>query len=489
MAPADLTGRRLGRYTRPMHTPPRRSSPSRGGPCCVSLLASLAAACAPAGHPPVDEGLETDGPGAAGETDETASVDTSTVDDTADRVDTDLPSAAGCGAWVEDYTYVVPFAPTAAWNVPVCDLQPWEHSDDYAGRFWRFSFDRDADPAVDDPRRRNHDVLFGFEAENDFALPVYDAADATTTRRVRVRAGWGGTNLAPTDTVPWNPAWKAMRGSDASLVILDHVTGREWDLWGVVQKDANGLYNDSQCWLNVAGYSATTDLCVGSAHLVEDPSGAVADFRTYAGNHPSRGVQIQHYAMLTQPEEVAAGEIRHALMMGVSNTLFGPPCTPAELGTSAAGSTCGFALAPAGGLEWGVPWKASPYSEQEQRERSIPEGMRLALRLTDGEIDAWLDERGYTGTKRQTARVFAVALRDYGWFITDTGGSAPWSVSGGANPATAAKWRDLGVDGNGRDLLHGLVTEERLWVVEPATNHCASGAPSHHACPAAVTGY
>ncbi|MCA9572047.1 MAG: hypothetical protein KC656_29615, partial [Myxococcales bacterium] len=320
---------------------------------------------------------ETDGAGDVGDT----SVGRADTDVEAPG-DTDLPVDTApvprCGARVLPYAHDVPFGPGAAWNVPVCDLDPWEHSDTYAENFWRYSFDRDADPDVDDPRRRDHDLLFGLEATNDFALPVYDAADATTTRRVRVRTGWGSTNLGPDERVPWNPAWRAMRGSDAHLVILDHATGREWDLWGVVQTDANGLYNDSQCWLHLDGYSAATDLCVGSAFLVTDPDGDPIDFRTYEGNHPSRGVQIQHYAMLAVPEEVEAGEIRHALMMGVSNTLFGPQCTDAELATDAAGSTCGYALAPAGGLEWTVPWKPSPLSEQAQRERAVPEGMRLA---------------------------------------------------------------------------------------------------------------
>lgn len=397
-----------------------------------------------------------------------------------------------CGARVPDYATTPAFAPTAAWNVPACALEAWEHSAEYAARFWFFSNNRDADPTAEDPSRGDHRLNFGLGPPvNDFAVPVYDAADATTTRRVRLRSGWGGTtNLEPADSVPWNPQWRAMGGSDGSLIVLDHSTGEEWDLWAVVQTDENGIFNDSQCWLHPQGYDRATDLCVGSAHLVTDPSGTVADYRTYAGNHPSRGVRIQHYAMVTEPEEVAAGEIRHALMMGASNTMFGPVCTDQELTTDAAGSTCGFALAPAGGVEWvNGPWTSSPLSDQAQRERSIPEGMRLALRLTDDEIEAWLDERGYTGTTRETARVFAVALVDYGWMITDTGGTATWSVSGSANPETADKWRDLGIEGDGMDLLFGLITEDRLWVVEPATNQCSDGTPRTRGCPAAETGY
>lgn len=416
--------------------------------------------------------------------------DTDGARDNGDGSVADAEGGTVCGARVADYAYERPFADTAAWNVPVCDLADWEHSDEYVERFWFYSNDRDADPTLDDPRRGDHRINFGFVPETDFALPVYDAADATTTRQVRLRAGWGGsTNLEWADTVPWNPAWRAMRGSDASLVILDERTGSEWDLWGVVQTDALGIYNDSQCWLAAGGYDRTRDLCVGSAHLVRHPSGELADYRTYGGNFPSRGVRIQHYAMLTRPEEVAAGEIRHALMMGASNTMFGPLCSPEELDTPAAGSTCGFSLAPAGGLEWLTPWTASPHSEQEQRERSIPEGIRFALTMTDAEIDAWLDSREYTGRKRETARIFAVALRDYGWMITDTGGTASWSVSGAANPDTAARWRELGIDDDGFDLLFGLLARDRIRVVRPAINECADGTVSEYGCSAGSTHY
>jgi hypothetical protein len=195
--------------------------------------------------------------------------------------------------------------------------------------------------------------------------------------------------------------------------------------------------------------------------------------------------------MVVTPEEVEAGEIRHALMMGVANTMAGPSCRPDEDGTASAGETCGFALAPAGGLEWEGRCRScpsSPLSDLELRRRAVPEGMRLALDVDDAQIEAWLDLRGYAGVTRRTARIFAVALRDYGWFITDTAGSATFAVSGAANPTTRDAWRALGIDGDGHDLLFGLLTRERLWVAEPATNECAGG-PSHLACPAAVTHY
>ncbi len=400
-----------------------------------------------------------------------------------------------CGARVAPYTYERPYGDTAAWNVPACDWPTWSESDEYRDRFWYFS-NPGFDPADPEAGRGLHGVDFGLSENpfNDFAPPVYDVASATTTRTVVLRANWGGTNLAPNETIPWNPAWRAMGGGDGVMILLDQETGQEWDLWGVVQTDPNGFYNDSECWL-VPGYEKNQDLCVGSAYLVKRPdTNEPIDFRTYTGNFPSRGVKIQFYAGVVTPDEVAAGEIRHALMMAVANPQFGPACTDAELGTPAMGTTCGFSLAPAGGLEWLANCGAcapSPLAPDELRARAVPEGMRLALDLTDADIDSWLDERGYAEPLRSTARVFAVALRDYGWTITDTGGTATFAVSGSANPDTEAAWRALGIEGSGFDLLFGLVTRDRLRVLAPAENLCvkANGTttPSPYGCKAAET--
>ena len=50
------------------------------------------------------------------------------------------------------------------------------------------------------------------------------------------------------------------------------------------------------------------------------------------------------------------------------------------------------------------------------------------------------------------------------------GGEAEFQVAGGANPATAAAWRGLGISGDGRDLLYGLMTKDRIVTIAPATS-------------------
>ena len=40
--------------------------------------------------------------------------------------------------------------------------------------------------------------------------------------------------------------------------------------------------------------------------------------------------------------------------------------------------------------------------------RAVPEGARFSIDVTDAEIEAWLNSRGYTGSLRTTARTIAI---------------------------------------------------------------------------------
>ena len=138
--------------------------------------------------------------------------------------------------------------------------------------------------------------------------------------------------------------------------------------------------------------------------------------------------------------------------------------------------SCGFFVPPATKLERINPniGCAAQVVNDLERSKTIPEGMRFALDISDPEIDQWLDSRKYTGKIRSTARVFAVALRDYGWIIAETGChgmliQTDSFVEGEAAPI----WRnELGLTGTdpkfpNADLIAGLITEKRVRVIQP----------------------
>ncbi|MFB3880740.1 MAG: hypothetical protein ACE149_05725 [Armatimonadota bacterium] len=250
-----------------------------------------------------------------------------------------------------------------------------------------------------------------------YTYPVYFVGEATA--ECQVQSKWGNLDGK---TIPWNPAWQPAPGTDAQVIVLDPETGREWDMWQVEYRDGS--------------------IHASNANLVD------GDYRTKEdGFRPARGIGVQYLAMLVRPEEVAQGAVRHALSMPIRNTdgaQFVPPATKLE---------------------------------HPGRPAGIPEGMRFALDVTDADIEVWVASlpteveqmKGY-------ARVIARALREYGWFITDTSGGA--HLQNEAWVSAGDRWSKLGlatvwVGGKEypRDLLDGLLQRERIYAVVPSDQY------------------
>jgi hypothetical protein len=266
--------------------------------------------------------------------------------------------------------------------------------------------------------------LRNFNINNtSYTYPVYEVTEDTPYFPVVDKNGWG--NLGGKE-IPFDPSWKPAPGSDAQIIILDPATGREWNLW---QAEFDG---DS---VNVSN----GNLVPGSYFEKED------------GFSSSRGVGIQYSAMLVRPEEVAQGVIEHALSMPIRNT---------------SGSEF---VAPGTKLEFpGV------------RPDGIPEGTRFALDVTDEQIDAHLASLpdSVPDITKSSLKTIMVAMRDYGWFITDTAGSAHIQLE---STTTAQKeWEELGMidrDVGGavypRDALDGLIRESRIVAFVPSDQYPA----------------
>jgi hypothetical protein len=299
---------------------------------------------------------------------------------------------------------------------------------------------------------------------------------------------WPGIfNLSSTTKMPWNPVdWVPSRGKDGYMVVRDRNTGHEWGFWNVSwwnhQTDVN---NNLQCDPILGGaapnlppplgvgYDPHTMLCAASAFQVRDPQGRPIDTRTWKGNFPgASGGGWPIGELVVTPDQVASGAIRHALHFYSANTMDGPECPPDRRGEI--GVTCGGAVAPAGQLEK-HQYDGQPHTQQ------VPEGTRFSLELTDAQIDAWLNSRGYTGKLRSTARTVAVALRDYGWFLGDSSPTSAFWVFD-SSPSARTQWRELGVPGDGKDLLRGLVKPSNIRSWAPPTMTCSDGSRSTWYC-------
>lgn len=260
-----------------------------------------------------------------------------------------------------------------------------------------------------------------------YTFPVYDATKATDMYVIKDKNNWGNLNGK---MVPYNPAWLPNAGTDAQAIILDAATGREWNLWDMVVDTSakqitigNGNLCPGDYLTN--NYDVKATQCSGS-----------------------RGVGINYLAMLVRPWEIEQGKIEHALSMPI-------------IGTSGQ-----FYVAPATKLEH--PGKVG----------TIPEGMRFALKVTYEEIDTYVNSlTGLTEAKKKAIRVILVALKDYGWFVTDTAAGHTFHFE--APESAQAEWERIGVlPGQSvggvehpRFTLYKFLTQDKIITIVPSDQY------------------
>lgn len=368
------------------------------------------------------------------------------------------------------------FSPTTPFNIPAACLELHPESANWASTW----YEHGNLPGRTDPRQRG-DLRIAFDA---YSTAVYYADQATTTINVYT-AGWSyGYDLENGRSIPWNPSWRPASGTDGEMIILDRTTGKEIELWGVQTS------NFSECLTlgNIlAGFRPGTDLCTYTAYVGRNQDGTIANGTTSSGfsKLPTKGMgHLLGMALLPTLDEIENGSINHAVNMETYATMFGPGCTASQISAGVAGTDCGFSVAPATRLEWSnaapVCGASSMSFTSTDRAKTVPEGMRFVLNKTDAEIEAWLNSQNYTGARRSTARIFAVALRDYGWIISDTTcWTSSMPVEGVANPDARARWRALGVGDPTNDsrLLNGLIgSSADVKVIRPSADRLLTSA-------------
>lgn len=418
-------------------------------------------------------------------------------------------TANQCGQRVQNYSYTVPFG-NAPWNTPVCNLPKHPQSADYASRLFNHANWNDGS-AQGLAGRGQYGVGFGFQPpERNWGRAVYYASDATTTIQAQVCGnGCYPSNLddnvnmydikayLPDRQIPWNPTWTVAQvsgGGDNELIIIDDRDPNKHIMYSFAAVKV-GINAVLQC-----GPFNQERLCASEARVLRDSDGKIVDMRSYEGSAPDRGVGISYYATLLTPQEIQAGEIRHALGMVTFGTAFGPECSKAQLGANnpaIVGVTCGTAVAPASKFEWPtitsitqrVPSTiGNPVAQILTVAKTVPEGMRFALNVTDSDIDTWINSRAdlvANPRKAETARIIARALKDYGWMIVDTSGAgSTFQASTALSAKNKTIWNQLGVTQESDDnILSGLFTDKNIYVLDSPTNNCIDGTQSKYYCP------
>lgn len=247
---------------------------------------------------------------------------------------------------------------------------------------------------------------------------------------------------------------KQADGTDGVLCIDDDATG----LNGTETLNLRRLDNEVQvAEINAAllgTYAKIGDYVVDKMIRRNDST------RKVMKSHGFRGVGSSRKDGVVRAQWIADAFIPSAISMAAVMIQFG------------AGATFRF---PAGGVEHPLGTDRNQHGidstgtyPQGNVPSMVPHGSRFALDITDVEIENWLDRRGLEGVKRRTARAFAVALRDYGWIIDETGHhQSAFEVETNANPDARGIMASAGLaDRNDfRTLLDGLITKENTRLV------------------------
>lgn len=388
------------------------------------------------------------------------------------------------------------YSNTALINTPVTCLDEAPDAATWATRWYEYGHKGVVDnPTLWAAYKGDIDVSFRM-----YSSPIYDGT-GMPTRRIFGSKNWYNYDRPTTgpnsyEAVPWSTSFAAAAGNDKELTVVLPATGKEWGVW---------LPQDPFYWFNGCIFSYPDfhpewgDLCyAGIRHGTNYAGPGIGDLAApnsdYRHNSGSDGFSQGQYrgmgavdavAMVPTFDEVKFavdqlklgnlddGYIHHALNMETYNTMFaGPACAPADFGTAAPGNTCGYAVAPATMVEnFNGPGNGMA-NTPANRQKTVPEGTRFYLKLTDAQIQTWLTSRGLTTANQKywTAYVFARSLREYGWIVSDTTGwTSTISVDSSTNATKVSQWATLGIDvmanpgdatleTDGATLLEGLVT-------------------------------
>ncbi len=306
-----------------------------------------------------------------------------TASHTQNAVPTDSPTATPAGI-----SPIRPYSAASIWNTPIGPAPEYDaHSTDMIATIGA--------GITSDPSQYSFPVYFV-----DSTTPRWDVP--CTEHRCTIVTPTGTSSTGILTGVPIPPEAQPSTGSDAQMIIIDEVTGSEYDLWQVVR--------------------TTTGWTVSNGSV----------YNIYWDGMPrrygSRGAGVPYYAGLIRPWEILQGRIEHALA-------FGYP-TPADRG-------CVF--------------PASKTDGNSTLAYALPEGARLQLdpALTEADFGKW--GLGPTG------KIIARALQTYGMFLIDYAGRPKiYAENLADNPYATAQWSDPALNLTDRSIANIPYTAFRV---------------------------
>lgn len=258
---------------------------------------------------------------------------------------------------------------------------------------------------------------------------------------VNVSSSLSGSSNLHQQTMTFDPTWS----NSGRSIVYDRNTGFEYNL-------TDTSFNTSS---NI--------LTAYDANLVKNSSGFPINIYEYEDSFVgSRDAGIQFGAMTVRAVEIQSGSIHHALSMRLtypsSSYLGSGSITPTSF-VSPASTT----------LHEGEITASLGFARDLSPVPTVSHGDRFFLDITDAEETDWLS--GLSGSINKTAAgVVISALRDYGWFITDTNNfernSGSHQFDFEADQSVSSYWTDIGFSGSAfQNMLTPLFTTSSVTAV------------------------
>jgi hypothetical protein len=264
-----------------------------------------------------------------------------------------------------------PFKPSSPWNLPI-GAQPSvdPSSDQFIARVDQ--------PLTSDPTQFSY-TLYVVDAKT----PLFEIPCKKYSCTLVTPSGVSLTDVL--SKVPIPPDAKPSSGSDGQMILVNPVSGMEFDLWQAERTKVGWQVSNASVY-DIRGDGTPID-------------------------YGSRGAGLPYLAGLIRSWEIANQRIEHAIAFG-TDTIAKDRCV----------------------------WPASKTDGKSGRQFALPEGARLQLDpgLTDRDFDAFgLDATG---------RVIARALQEYGMILVDGSGRTKiYAENLSDNPYASLSWNADGL--------------------------------------------
>lgn len=292
---------------------------------------------------------------------------------------------------------------------------------------------------------------------------LYDAADADTTKKVYWQT-WDMGTVEDGTYIPWNDLWVPSLEADMGMLVDDNVSGGEffggWEFWQ--------LYGTStRPW--VFDFLDPFQNVYQRGWRFGDVLSGMVNRREYnnVGEYYGRGAGLlPKRSMILTGDEVLDAVINNKPCVNHCLAMVG---VNMQAGSYAAAND--LFSAPGTRVEHPEGQPAGPTIPDSPDSTLFNEGTRFRLNKTEGQVESWLDGRGYTGDLRAAAKVIAMTLVVMGWCAVETGTGQPLIETDPIGPGypSSSVWQNLGVSSQSvaAQLLDGLITSGTVVVLNP----------------------